>query len=371
MRIGVLTSSRADFGIYLPLLIKLKEDQYFDISIIAFGTHLSAAHGKTVDQILEAGFSVEYEVESLLLTDSVNAISSSIGLTTLKFADFWKNFSHKFDLVFCIGDRYEMFAAVTAGISFRVQFAHIHGGERTLGAIDNIFRHAITLSSAYHFVSTAAYAERVAGLIESEDNIHYVGALSLDNLNRMSLLSLEEFQDKWGVDMSKRTILTTFHPETVAPEKNAKYTEELIRAINALPEFQVLITMPNADAEGNVVRQLLNAAFQSSERVFLIENLGSQSYFSAMNLCSFLLGNTSSGIIEAASFRKYVIDLGDRQKGRMAGENVIHIPVETSKIIEAVKEIEYSSALYGENIYYKGGASNAIIKVLKEISFND
>lgn len=365
MKIGVLTSSRADFGIYLPLLKKLKEDSSFNVEIIAFGTHLSFFHGHTIDSIESAGFAVNHRIESLLITDTPSSISSSMGLTTIKFADFWERYNSHFDLVFCLGDRYEMFSAVIAGIPFQIPFAHIHGGESTLGAIDNIFRHGITLASKYHFASTSVYAEKVQQLTGSPNHIYYVGALSLDNLLDFKTLTIEEFKEKWAIDLSKKTILITFHPETIDYQENQHHTNELIKSIFALKNYQVLITMPNADTAGNMVRQELINNFSNSDRIFLVENLGSISYFTAMKYCSFLLGNTSSGIIEAASFSKFVINLGNRQKGRVHGSNVINIPVNKEKILEAVNKIEILPGLDNKNIYFNGGAAIKIINILK------
>ena len=224
-RIAILTSSRADYGIYLPLIKALKEDSYFGSQIIAFGTHLSPFHGYTLTQILNDGFEVKFQIESMLAGDTPNAISTAMALTCLKFADFWKDHQSDFDLVFCPGDRYEMFAAVTAGIPFNIHFAHIHGGEKTLGAIDNIFRHAITLTSKYHFVSCKEHGERVSQLTESSENIFDIGALSLDNLNSLIVLSKTDFLSHFEIDLNQPTILVTVHPETVTPEMNGIYVK--------------------------------------------------------------------------------------------------------------------------------------------------
>jgi GDP/UDP-N,N'-diacetylbacillosamine 2-epimerase (hydrolysing) len=336
MRVGILTSSRADFGIYLPLLKQLKQDSDFELSLIAFGTHLSDFHGKTIHQIERLGFEVEYTVESMQLTDSPNAIATAIGLTTIKFADFWKAHAQDFDLIFCLGDRYEMFAAVMAAVPFQLPIAHLHGGETTLGAIDNAFRHAITVASTYHFVSTESHAQRVAEIIGSKEHIYNVGALSLDNIQDIPMLTIEAFKEKLGIDLAIPTILITFHPETVALTKNEGYTNELVKAIKQLTDYQVLITMPNADTSGNTVRQILLANFSNDKRVLLVENLGTQNYLTVMKYATVLVGNTSSGIIEAASFAKPVINLGNRQLGRTAGNNVIHVPISSDAIVAAV-----------------------------------
>lgn len=370
MKVGVLTSSRADFGIYLPLLKRLNADVFFELSIIAFGTHLSSFHGETIRQIRNEGFDVKYKVESMLLTDSAESISTAMGLTTIKFAGFWAQHAADFDLVFCLGDRYEMFAAVTAGVAFNIPFAHLHGGETTLGAIDNVFRHAITLASRYHFVATPQYVDRVASIINSSENIYYTGALSLENISDIELLSIADFHQKWGVDLSINTVLTTFHPETVNAAQNADYANELVSAIESNFDYQFLITMPNADTAGNTIRSILIERLKANDRVFLIENLGSQSYFTAMKYCSFLLGNTSSGIIEAASFGKYVINLGDRQRGRASGDNVINVLLVAEEIQRAIKEIEIKGRYMGPNIYHRDNSSNELIKILKQISLH-
>jgi len=367
-RIAILTSSRADYGIYLPLLKALKQDPFFELKIIAFGTHLSPFHGYTINQILNDGFEVSYQIESMLAGDSPNAISTAMALTSLKFADFWKDHQYDFDLVFCLGDRYEMFAAVTAGIPFNIQFAHLHGGEKTLGAIDNIFRHAITLASKYHFVSCKEHGERVAELTESKENIYDIGALSLDNLNSLILLSKDDFLSRLGIDLNQPTILVTIHPETVTPAMNRIYVGELAKALLELKNYQVLITLPNADTNGTLIRnRLLQLPEHSGNRIHCFENLGSQAYFTALKFCSFLLGNTSSGIIEAASFRKWVINLGYRQKGRKQSQNIFNMPFNKTMIMQSVSEIENNPVYTGKNIYYKGNAAKNICFILKNI----
>jgi GDP/UDP-N,N'-diacetylbacillosamine 2-epimerase (hydrolysing) len=368
MKIGILTSSRADYGIYLPLLNALKNDPLFDLKIIAFGTHLSPFHGYTINQIFKDGFEVAFQIESMIAGDSQNAISTAMALTSLKFADFWKDRQREFDLVICLGDRYEMFSAVIAGIPFGIRYAHLFGGEKTLGAIDNIFRHSITLASKYHFVSCEAYANRVAELIESKKNIFNVGSLSLDKLNSPSILSKEEFLTIFGVDLSKPTILVTVHPETVLSEVNTTYAEELAKTLLELENYQVLITLPNADTNGSVIRQrFIQLPEESHHRITCHENLGSDGYFTAMKYCSFMLGNTSSGISEAASFRKWVINLGDRQKGRLQSKNIINTPFSQKLILREIDKIEHKLEYCGTNIFFKENVANNICSILKDL----
>lgn len=378
-RIALLTSSRADYGIYRPLLEKLKADSWFSTKIIAFGTHLSSLYGNTLNEILQDGFSVDYTVENQLLGDSPEAISSTIGLTTLKFSSIWQNLKNDIDLIICLGDRYEMFAAVQASLPFQIPVAHIHGGETTLGAIDNIFRHSLTFMAKYHFVSSKQHQQKVKQLIGTEndiDNIYNVGALGLDNLEKIQLFTLSEFWDKYQINIEKPTILLTFHPETVSFEENITFATIICEVLEEIItnkkvqfiDYQIIITMPNADTMGNSIRKIFTDFGERKEKkIFLIENFGTKGYFSCMKYCSLLLGNTSSGIIEAASFKKYVINLGDRQKGRLAGENVLNIEIDKEKILESIKKIQKMPVLDGYNIYGNGSASNKIIDVLKSL----
>lgn len=367
-KIAVLTSSRADYSIYLPLLKALKNDEFFELKIIAFGTHLSPFHGYTLKQIFSDGFEPDYQIESMLVGDSPNAISTAMALTCLKFAEFWKDHQNEFDLIFCLGDRYEMFAAVSAGIPFNIPFAHLHGGEKTLGAIDNIFRNAITMAAKYHFVSCKQHETRVAELIESTDNIFNVGALSLENLQSVALFSIEEFHSVFGMNLTNPTILVTLNPETGFPENNEKYVNELAISLLELKQYQVLITLPNADTFSSIIRKrMLELPGESKNRIRCFENLGTQGYFSAMKYCSFLLGNTSSGIIEAASFGKWVINIGNRQDGRKQSKNVYNVPFNKMKILQSVEKIIKNPDYKDENIYFKENVAKNICSILKRI----
>lgn len=369
MRIGVLTSSRADFGIYLPLLIELRKDIYFETSLIVFGTHLSQQHGYTLHEIIENGFEPQYVFESVLFGDSPTDIAKTITATFNQFDDFWSNNYQSFDLILCLGDRYEMFAAVASGIPFGIKYCHIHGGETTEGAIDNIYRHSITLASHIHFTATDFFAERVKSLLGKNENIFTAGSLSLDGVEKTSNLSEIEFFEKWKVDLRTPTVLVTVHPETVAFENVESHSNELSRTLIELSEkYQIIITMPNADTNNNLIRSMIEKNLRSLDNFFIFENLGKQNYFTAMKFCSFLLGNTSSGIIEAASFNKYVIDLGERQKGRLISDNVFHANYIFEEIMNCVKKIKNNNYIFtGENIYFKKDVVVNIINILKSL----
>lgn len=362
MKIGVLTSSRADYGIYLSLLRQIKERSDYTLEIIAFGTHLSKYHGYTLDNIRSDGFENIYEISTLLTNDDENSISTAYGLTALKFADFWGK--HQFDWVFCLGDRYEMSAAVQAGIPYGVNFAHIHGGETTLGAIDNIYRHQISLASKKHFPATEIFANRIEELIGSADNIFPVGSLSIDQLAEMPIPIESDFREKYQI--KGEFVLLTFHPETVSPQKNIEYAAEIVKALIEISKHILLvITMPNADTFGTVYRDaLFELKTITNERVILIENFGKLNYFAAMRYCKLMIGNTSSGIIEAASFGKYVMNVGDRQKGRAQSDNIINVSFSAKEMVDGFTALSVMTDFTGSNIYHRPDTVNLILNNL-------
>lgn len=341
----------------MPLLKKLQEEPSIQLQIIAFGTHTSKDFGYTVEQITTQGLEVALQLPFVLDGTSPKTISESIARTIAQFADVWQKLPT--DLVICLGDRYEMFAAVTASVPFNIPVAHIHGGETTLGAIDNVFRHSITHMSALHFTSCEQYRQRVIELIGTDKNVINAGALSIDNLASLELYSKEKFMECFGVDLNKPTILTTFHPETVSYEMNEIFVKELRKALQELcSHFQVIITMPNADTMGNVIRQeLKDFARLNPGVVFEFENLGMIGYLSAMKHCSLLLGNTSSGFIEAAYFPKWVVNLGKRQEGRLLTKNIRTVPIDADGILKTVKSILQEPLPVFDQPYGNGNAA--------------
>ncbi len=260
-----------------------------------------------------------------------------------------------------------MFAAVASLVPYNIPVAHLHGGETTLGAIDNKFRHAITMLSEYHFVSHEQHAPKGIQMTGSSDKVFHVGAMGVEALSHQILMSAQEFKEKFNFDISQPFILTTIHPETVAAGKNAAYIHQFLLALDEI-NLPVLCTLPNADSEGNVIREaLLSYEEKNPQRLTCYENLGVKGYFSAMKNCSLMVGNTSSGIIEAASFKKWVIDLGKRQEGRLASENVVHVEFEKNKIVSAVNDFLFKDNTLIVNPYEKGDTSVQILKILKGI----
>jgi len=366
-KIALLTSSRADYSIYYPLIKKIYKNPLIHLDIISFGTHNSLFFGESFKQIERDGFDIKYKIDALVLGESPESISDSLGMTMIKFSTIWK--LEKYDLILCLGDRYEMFAAVSSSIPFNIPVAHIAGGEVTLGAIDNIFRNSLTIMSKYHFVSTEKYKEQVVKLIgyEHREKVYNVGALSIDNLKKLELLSIEHFHAQFGIDLSKDSILITFHPETVSYSKNEFYIDELIASFAELKAYQLIITMPNADTMGNMIRQKLNAYIDASSHAFGIESFGTVGYLTCMKYCNFMLGNTSSGFVEASYFPKFVINLGSRQKGRIETANIFTIEITKDNILSTIRLVENSTLPKNCNIYGDGTASVKIMEVINRL----
>lgn len=368
IKIGILTSSRADYSIYFPLIQELNNLSKCKVEIIAFGTHLSEKFGFTVNQIIADGFDVAHKIENCYaFADDPTDIADAMGRTILEFSKFWK--SNAFDLVFCLGDRYEMFAAVSAAVPFQVNIAHLYGGEKTEGAIDDCLRHAMTMMSNWHFTACESYKNRVIELTQQPSKVFNYGHLSIDNLNRLPLLNVSELETKTGVDFSKPTILCTFHPETVHFKKNEYFAGEICAAFSELKEFQILITMPNSDTGGNIIRSSFEKLESANQHIKTTENLGTIGYLSAMKHCTMMVGNTSSGFVEASYFPKTVINLGDRQTGRIITPNIINCAIEKNHIIDCVQQNQNNQYVENEiQIYGTGNTASLISELVsKEI----
>ncbi len=365
MKIGVLTSSRADYGIYLPLLNKLKKDDFFNLEIIAFGTHLSKKHGFTFIDIEQDGYDVIHKLTSLVEDDSEQGIAISYANTVVSFSNFWA--INKFDLVFCLGDRFEMSAAVQASIPFGVKLAHFHGGETTLGAIDNIYRHQITLASQIHFVAAKNFLCKIREVIGTSKGIYNVGALSLDGIEQVKLPNWSDVCKLFNIP-NKEFILITFHSETINPSVNKIYVETIYDALNVLcKKYHLIITLSNADTMGSLYREFSRKLkIKNNNSVTLIENFGKYNYFAAMKSSKILIGNSSSAILESASFGKFAINVGDRQLGRLRSENIIDVSFNKYEIINAAYKAIKRGPFTGTNKYYKQNVVQNIVQILKD-----
>lgn len=365
MKIGVLTSSRADYGIYKSLLHDLNKDNTCELHIIAFGMHLMPKFGNTIEHIRSDNYGQLHELGKLLETDDTVSIAKSYAKVCDLFAAFYNQ--NKFDLIIALGDRYEMNAAVQAGIPFNITFAHIHAGETTLGAIDNIYRHQISLASDILFTATEEYKVEAAKYAKSPNEIYNVGALSLDAIEELKFDKEDFFKEKFKIP-NEKYVLITFHPETVRADENIKFAQEMYEALYKISlDIHLVITMPNADTAGSVYRAQLEKLRKTvPKQVSIVENFGKRHYFNSMHYAQFLLGNTSSGIIEAASFGKYVVNVGDRQKGRSQSDNVMNCNFTSSEIIQTVQTAASKGDYEGNNVYCKSNVSKQIINTIKK-----
>ena len=366
-KIGVLTSSRADYGIYKPLLHVLSKDPKFVLKLIVFGSHLlSKAKNNSLDEILKDNYGEMTKVHGIANTNSPQEIVNSYGECIINFSKFWSK--NSFDLVIAMGDRFEMSAVIQSTIPFEIKVAHIHGGETTIGAIDNIYRHQISLASKLHFVSTEKYKNRLVEILGSKKNIYNFGALSISDLEIKKLKPWEKVCTEFKIP-NKPFILVTFHPETVNFKNIPLHIIELEKVFEKLyPDYNLIITGVNQDTNNKLFYDFYKKVkLKASDKIFLVESFGKKNYFSALRNCLFLLGNSSSGIIEAASFQKYVINVGTRQKGRTMGENIINVNYNTKEILDSIKILKSKiNKLNISNIYYKPNTSEEIYKVIKK-----
>ncbi len=359
-RIAVLSSGRMDFSYYIPLLKALKKKHY-PLDIIAFGTHTSTQHGDTKNCFQEEGFDVSFTADTLTGGDTPHDINLNMAKSISKISEIWNN--SRPDLVLCLGDRYEMFAAVTSTVPHNLKVAHFHGGETTLGAIDNVFRHAISCMSTYHFTSTHTHKKRVCDILGTHTHVYNVGALSLDNLNTIKLYNIKQFQATFNIDLSPPTLLCTFHPETTELDDTLNNLNILLKSLDK-SKFQVLITCPNSDTLGNKMTEAIHAFTKNKNKFHSVQSLGLRGYYSAIALCKAVIGNSSSGIIETASFSKYAINLGNRQKGRDAGPNVLHTSLSETSILETIRSLDSLPPLTTNNIYGNGTTTQKIMEIL-------
>jgi UDP-hydrolysing UDP-N-acetyl-D-glucosamine 2-epimerase len=333
--IGVVSVARSDFGIYRSLLRAIAGDPELELRLYASGTHLAPEFGETVREIEAAGYTVAERVPIFVGDDSPAGVAASIARGVAGFAEIFGRSAP--DLLVVLGDRFDMFAAALASVPFNIPLAHIHGGEVTEGAIDDSLRHAITKLAHLHFVAAEPFAARLRQLGEEAWRIQVVGAPALDGLEEMKLLSKAELEKRFGLELSEPPLLVTFHPVTRQPGHTAAQTAEFLQALEE-SRLPIVFTAPNADAHGRSVRQAIEAFIGRQPRARLVENFGQPAYFSMLAQARAMVGNSSSGIVEAASFHLPVVNIGDRQKGRAHGFNVIDCPCVATEIASAIAE---------------------------------
>ena len=371
-KIIVFTGSRADYGILKPLLELLKADKLIHLSVIASGSHFSQEHGLTYKFIEKDGFCIDEKIDMLLNSDNPVGICKSIGLGVIGYCDMLDRI--KPDAIVLLGDRYEAFSMAIAAHVMRIHIIHIHGGECTIGAIDDAFRHSITKMSTLHFASTDTYRKRIVQLGENPVNVFNVGSLSVENIKKMNFFSKRELKKLIGVTFEKDTVLITYHPVTL---DNNKAKEQIINLINSIDKFktvQTIFTMANVDAEGKKINEIIkNYCFSNIGKAFCFETLGQKLYLSVMKNSKLILGNSSSGIIEAPSFKVPTVNIGDRQQGRVHASSVINCDTSEESITKSIKYALGKDFLEKikkiRNPYFKANTALNILKIIKNYKF--
>lgn len=367
-KICVVTATRAEYGLLYWLLKTLQDDPQLDLQLVVTGAHLSERHGLTVRGIEADGFAIVDRVTMLLQDDSPVGISKSLGLAILGFAETYARLSP--DVVVLLGDRYETLGAAQAAMIARIPIAHIHGGETTEGAIDEALRHAITKMAQLHFVAAQPFRDRVVQLGEDASKVWTVGALGLDNIARLPLLDRATTESQLGLALGKPSLLVTYHPATLADEEPASAMQSLLDTIDDLAET-IILTGANADTGGNAIREVAEKfAAARQGRVIYAESLGSLRYLSAMKHVDAVVGNSSSGLLEAPSMGVPSIDIGDRQKGRPRAPSVIHCDAKPAAIraavLKALSPGQRQLADLKQTPYGTSGAAGRIAAILRD-----
>lgn len=368
-KICVITGTRAEFGLLRPLIALIAKDEELQLQLIATGMHLSPEFGYTLDEIIAAGFVVDKKVECLLSSDTAVGVSKTIALAISGFADAFEVLQP--DLVVVLGDRTEILGAVIAAGMANIPIAHLHGGETTEGAYDEAIRHSITKFSHLHFTSTEAYRKRVIQLGEQPEMVFNVGAIGLDAVKKLKLLNKEEFENSIAFKLKKRNVLITYHPVTLEKEAPIKTFKNILQALDELSETGLIFTHANSDKNGRVINKMITEYVDiHKEKAVAFKSLGQLRYLSALQFVDFVIGNSSSGILEVPAFHIPTINIGDRQKGRIYNESVIN---SNNSLEDIQKSITFAlnkqfreTIQQQEMLYGNGTAAEKILKVIKE-----
>jgi GDP/UDP-N,N'-diacetylbacillosamine 2-epimerase (hydrolysing) len=368
-KICVITGTRAEYGLLFWLMKEIEAAKDLELQLVVTGMHLSPEFGLTYRQIEEDGFAISRKVEMLLSSDSPVAVTKSMGLAMMGFAAAYSELSP--DLIVVLGDRFEIFAAVSAATIARIPVAHLHGGETTEGAFDESLRHSITKMSHLHFVATEEYRRRVIQLGENPGRVYTVGAAGIDNIKRLDLLPRGQLENAIGFNLGSRNFLVTFHPVTLEDMTAQAQFGELLSALEQLDDIHVIFTKANADPDGRVINAMIDGYVSAHPETSIArDSLGQLNYLSAMQYMDGVIGNSSSGLIEAPSMKLGVINIGDRQRGRIRADNVIDCTPERDAIIKAIKRLssrEFQDELEQiVNPYGNGGVAEKIIAVIRD-----
>ena len=367
-KICVITGTRAEYGLLSNLMQKIKNDNDLQLQIIVTNMHLSPEFGLTYKEIEADGFIIDKKVHMLLSADNSNATVKSMGLAMIGFADAYEDL--KPDLIIILGDRYEMLMAASAALIYKIPIAHIAGGEVTEGAFDDAIRHSITKMSHLHFTATEEYRKRVIQLGELPEHVFNTGAIGIDNIRHIKLLSKSEFEESINFSIGSKSLHVTFHPVTLENSSAEQQCKNLLSVLSKYTDYKIIFTLPNSDTDGRVIIQLVNEYVKNHpEQSIVVPSLGKLRYLSALKYITAMVGNSSSGIVEVPSFGIPTLNIGDRQHGRIAALSVTNCGTSVSDISEGMETIlsdqSITSAKSVKNPYEKEGTAQEIFGIIK------
>lgn len=362
-KVCVVTATRAEYGILTPLIKRIQDDEELELRLVVTGTHLSHKHGMTVNQIEKDGFAIDAFIPILEEGNRACDVSITVANAVKGFSQYFSK--NRPDMVVVLGDRTEMLGVAIAAMNENIMICHIHGGEVTEGAVDDCVRHALTKISYLHFTGTEVYRNRVIQLGEAPDRVFNVGTLSAENILTVPLMSEEQIREDIGIVSGKDYVVVTLHPETVDNISSEVIAAMLCEVMKENSELFYIITAANADAGGDKINQIFQRFAEENKNVYFESSLGMKRYLSAVKSATFVLGNSSSGIVEAPILGVPTINIGNRQKGRIMAETIINVPFEKDRISTAIKVVKLSerkpSTIYGE-----GKTSEKMVKLIKQ-----
>lgn len=365
LKLAVVTTSRADYGLLYWPLKRLLQDPYFDVKLLVSGTHLSPAHGLTYTRIEDDGFKIDWKVDMLLSSDSALGAGKSLGMAVIGFAEA---FAHlKPDLVLLLGDRYEMFAAAQCAMLNTIPIAHMCGGDFTIGAFDDAIRHSITKMSHIHFPTNEDAAQRIRQLGENPEHVHMVGSSGIDYIRHLEPMSRTELESMLNTKFAEKNILVTYHPETLE-EKTVGDFSELVKALKGLDSsVRIVFTRPNADPAGKAIERQIDVLAETKPEVSVFASLGSKLYLNLLNQVDAVVGNSSSGIYEAPTMKTPTVNIGNRQKGRLLASSVLNVAPKADQILDAIHQAMSLDCSDVKNPYGDGNSSERIVQVLRQV----
>ncbi|MFX4263254.1 UDP-N-acetylglucosamine 2-epimerase [Pelotomaculum propionicicum] len=367
-KISILTATRAEYGLLKPIIQKLIEVPEFDVRVVVTGAHLSSEFGLTYKEIELDDIAIDEKIEILLSADTPSAISKSMGLAMISFADYFDRI--KPDMLIVLGDRYETLAVCIVAMNQRIPIAHLYGGESSEGLIDECIRHSITKMSYLHFTSTEKYRKRVIQLGEDPSRVFDVGAIGVENTKKLRLLEKLELAKSIDFEINKPYAVVTFHPVTLEKESSREQMIQLLEAIDSHKELNYIFTKANSDTDGRIINYCIEQYVSSNSNCIAVTSLGVNRYLSAIKYCAFAIGNSSSGIIEVPSFKKPTINIGDRQKGRIQAKSIINCKPDSEQIKKAM-DVAMSDDFRKQlknvvNPYERPDTSNRIVAEIRE-----